>query len=291
MEDLRVVYESRNRRRCADRALVLSSVHIPYQLIDDGMSCALVVPAEHSARAAQELQLYDEENPPVVAKPRKQIVYQDAVPGVAAYALVVCLVAGMAGYSFFGSDWLAAGRVDGTLIRGGEWWRTITALTLHADLRHLLGNLLFGIFFGVFAGRLLGSGVTWLVVVVAAALGNTANTLLLDSAHRSIGASTAVFATLGLLAGYVWRGRLMAQDRWSTRWGPVVGGLALLMFTGTGDENTDIGAHLMGFVCGFAAGMILTLIGGMPAPPRIQRAAGGAALGLVALAWSIALTS
>mgnify|MGYP000455821688 CR=1 FL=1 len=27
-----------------------------------------------------------------------------------------------------------------------------------------------------------------------------------------------------------------------------------------GDANTDIGAHLMGFVCGFAAGMILTLI-------------------------------
>ena len=291
MEDLRVVYENRNRRRCADRALVLSSVRIPYQLIDDGMSCALVVPAEHSARAAEELKLYDEENPPVFAKPGKPIVYQDAVPGVAAYAFVVCLVAGMAGYSFFGSDWLAAGRVDGTLIRSGEWWRTITALTLHADLRHLLGNLAFGIFFGVFAGRLLGSGVTWLAVVVAAALGNTANTLLLDSAHRSIGASTAVFATLGLLAGYVWRGRLMAQDRWPTRWGPVVGGLALLMFTGTGDANTDIGAHLMGFVCGFAAGMILTLSSGMPAPPRVQRAAGGAVLGLVALAWSIALTS
>ena len=290
MEDLRVVYESGNRRRCADRALVLSSVHIPYQLIDDGMSCALVVPAEDSARAAHELQLYDEENPPAVALTRKTIVYQDAVPGVVAYTVVVCLVAGMAGYSFFGSDWLAAGRVDGTLIRGGQWWRTITALTLHADLRHLLGNLVFGIFFGIFAGRLLGSGMTWLSVTVAAALGNTANTLLLDSTHRSIGASTAVFATLGLLAGYVWRGRLMAQDRWSTRWGPVVGGLALLMFTGTGDENTDIGAHLMGFVCGFAAGMILTLVGNMPAPPRVQRVTGAAALGIVALAWTIALS-
>ena len=289
MEDLRVVYESRDRRRCADRALVLTSVHIPYQLIDDGMSCALVVPAEYSARAAHELQLYDEENPPTVRKAKKPIVYQDAVPGVAAYAIVICLVAGMAGFSYFGSDWLAAGRVDGTLIRSGEWWRTITALTLHADLRHLLGNLGFGVFFGVFAGRLLGSGVTWLAVVLAAALGNAANTLLLDSTHRSISASTAVFATLGLLAGYVWRGRLMAQDRWSTRWGPVVGGLALLMFTGTGDENTDIGAHLMGFVCGFAAGMLLTLIGRMPAPPRVQRLAGTAAIAVVALAWTIAL--
>jgi rhomboid protease GluP len=289
MEDLRVVFESTNRRSCSDRALVLAAVHIPHQLIDDGVGCALVVPAEHSARAAEELRLYEDENPPVRPKVRKRIVYQDALPGVIGYVLVVCAVAWLAGYSIFGSNWFAAGRVDGNLIRDGEWWRTITALTLHSGVRHLLGNLVFGVFFGIFAGRLLGSGVAWLAVVLSAALGNAANTLLLDSAHKSLGASTAVFATLGILAGYVWRGQLMAQDRWSTRYGPVVGGLALLMFTGTGDENTDIGAHLLGFVCGFGTGMLLTIIGRMPAPPRIQRVAGATALGLVAIAWLVAL--
>lgn len=289
MEDLRVVYESTNRRSCSDRALVLAAAHIPFQLIDDGVSCALVVPAEHSARAAEELRLYEEENPPVRPRVRKKIVYQDALPGVIGYVLIVCAVAGLAGYSMFGSNWFAAGRVDGNLIRDGEWWRTITALTLHSGVRHLLGNLVFGVFFGIFAGRLLGSGVAWLAIVISAALGNTANTLLLDSTHRSLGASTAVFAALGLLAGYVWRGQLMAQDRWSTRYGPVIGGLALLMFTGTGDENTDIGAHLLGFVCGFGTGMLLTVIGKMPAPARTQRVAGAMALGLVAIAWLVAL--
>ena len=136
---------------------------------------------------------------------------------------------------------------------------------------------------------MLGSGVAWLAVVIAAALGNTANTLLLESTHRSIGASTAVFATLGILAGYVWRGRLMAQDRWPTRLGPIVGGIALLMFTGTGDENTDVGAHLMGFVCGFATGMVLTLLGRMPAPARVQFVAGGVAIAMIAIAWFAAL--
>ena len=289
MDDLRVVFESRNRRSCSDRALVLAAVQIPHQLVDDGQSCALVVPAEYSARAADELRLYEEENPPARPVPRKKIIYQDALPGVVAYVLIVCAVAWLAGYSFFDANWFSAGRVDGTLIRDGEWWRTITALTLHSGVRHLLGNLVFGVFFGIFAGRLLGSGVAWLAVLIAAALGNTANTLLLDSTHRSIGASTAVFATLGLLAGYVWRGQLMAQDRWSTRFGPVVGGLALLMFTGTGDENTDIGAHLMGFVCGFAVGMLMTVVARMPAPARVQYAAGGAAIGLVTLAWLLAL--
>jgi len=290
MEDLRVVFESRNRQQCSDRALVLASARIPYQMVDDGQSCAIVVPAETSAAAVEELRLYEDENPPVRPKPRKRIVYQDALPGVVGYVLVVCLVAGMAGYSFFGIDWFLAGRVDGNLIREGEWWRTITALTLHSGVRHLLGNLVFGVFFGIFAGRLLGSGVAWLAVVIAAAFGNVANTLLLDSTHRSIGASTAVFATLGLLAGYVWRGQLMAQDRWSTRFGPIIGGLALLMFTGTGDENTDIGAHLLGFVSGFGMGMLLTIIGKMPAPPRVQIAAGSIAVGLIAIAWTVALT-
>ena len=291
MEDLRVVFESTNRRSCSDRALVLAAIQIPHQLIDDGSGCALVVPAEHSARAAEELRLYEDENPPARPKVRKRIVYQDALPGVIGYVLVVCAVAWLAGYSIFGSNWFVAGRVDGNLIRDGEWWRTITALTLHSGVRHLLGNLVFGVFFGIFAGRLLGSGVAWLAVVVSAALGNTANTLLLDSTHRSIGASTAVFATLGLLAGYVWRGQLMAQDRWSTRFGPIIGGLALLMFTGTGDENTDIGAHLLGFVCGFGTGMLLTMIGRMPAPPRVQVISGAVALGLVFIAWSVALQS
>ena len=111
------------------------------------------------------------------------------------------------------------------------------------------------------------------------------NTLLLESTHRSIGASTAVFAALGLTAGYVWRAKLMAQDRWPYRLGPIVGGLALLMYTGTGDENTDIGAHLMGFVCGFGGGILLTRYRDRLGDPQLQRIAGTIALAALMLAW------
>jgi membrane associated rhomboid family serine protease len=288
-EDLRVVFESRNRQSCSDRALVLAAARIPHQVVDDGISAVVLVPAEHSADAVEELRLYEDENPPVVPKPQKRVTYQDAIPGVIGYFLVVCAVAGLAGYSYFGYDWFAAGRVDGDLIRNGEWWRTITALTLHSGARHLVGNLVFGIFFGIFAGRLLGSGVAWLAIVVAGAMGNAANTLLLESTHRSIGASTAVFAALGLVAGFVWRGQLMSQDRWSYRYGPIVGGLALLMFTGTGGPDTDIGAHLLGFVCGFGTGMLLTMLGPVPTDSRRQVVAGSIALAIVASAWVVAL--
>ena len=288
-EDLRVVFESRNRQSCSDRALVLAASRIPHQLVDDGVSAALVVPAEYSARAAAELRLYEDENPPVRPKQQNRVAYQDAIPGVVGYILVISAVAWLAGYSIFGYDWFDAGRVDGTLIRNGEWWRTITALTLHSGAKHLIGNLVFGVLFGLFAGRLIGSGVAWLAIIAAAATGNIANTLLLESAHRSIGASTAVFAALGLVAGFVWRGELMAQDRWSYRYGPIVGGLALLMFTGTGGPNTDIGAHLLGFVCGFLTGMLLIALGPVPTDRRSQTVAGGIAILLVVTSWIVAL--
>jgi len=288
-EDLRVVFESRNRQSCSDRALVLAAARIPHQMVDDGASAAIVVPAEYSVSALEQLRLYDDENPPVQPQPVRTIRYQDAVPGIAGYFLVVCLVAWLAGYSALGHDWFDAGRVDGALIRSGEWWRTITALTLHSGARHLIGNLVFGVLFGLFAGRLIGSGVAWLAIVSAAAMGNAVNTLLLESVHRSVGASTAVFAALGLVAGFVWRGKFMAQDRWSYRFGPVVGGLALLMFTGTGGPNTDIGAHLLGFVCGFMAGILLIALGPVPTDRRSQTVAGMLALLIVTTSWIVAL--
>lgn len=285
MDDIRVVFESRDRRACADRALVLASAQIPHRIVDDLAGCALVVPAEFSPRAIEELRLYDEENPP--QRPQQPAVfdYQNAVPGVIGYVVTIIGFAFLTWGSAWDLDWLAAGRVDGALVRAGEWWRVLTSLTMHADLGHLVGNSLFGAFFGFLAGRLVGPGVAWLTAVSAAACGNLANTLLLESAHRAIGASTAVFAALGLTAGFAWRAHLFSQDRWSSRIGPIVGGLALLMYTGTGGENTDIGAHLMGFVFGFAGGMLLARFRAVLASPQLQKTTGIMAVAALVLAW------
>jgi membrane associated rhomboid family serine protease len=288
-EDLRMVFESPNRAECSDRALVLAAVDIPFQIVDDIAGCALVVPAEYSARAVYELMEYDEENPPRPRVSKRPLTLHNALPGLFAYCLIICGVAIVAEYAGSGADWYVAGRVDGALVRAGEWWRTLTALTLHSDLEHLIGNLVFGIMFGLFASRLLGSGIAWLSIVIAAGLGNALNTLLLEASHRAIGASTAVFAALGLVAGFVWRGKLMAQDRWSYRIGPIVGGFALLMYTGTGGERTDIGAHLMGFLFGLGGGMLLTSVRDQLDSARIQWVSGICALLLISGAWALAI--
>lgn len=290
-EDLRIVFESRNRAACRDRSLVLAAAGIPHQVLHEPGGSLIVVPAEYSAHAIEEISIYDEANPPVIRKPRKTVRYQNAMPGIVAYVLIVCGVAWLAGESAFGENWLGAGRVDGVLVRAGEIWRTVTALTLHSGLGHLAGNIVFGALFGLFAGRILGSGVAWFAILLSGAAGNLLNTLLLAPDHRSIGASTAVFAALGIVAGYVWRAKLMSQERWVYRNGPIVGGLALLMYTGTGDENTDIGAHLFGFLCGFGSGMLLTLARDNILEDRWQWLSAAAAIALIACAWAIALLS
>ncbi len=284
------MFESSSRRACSDRALVLHALGIPYEILSTEQRTLLVVQAEFVEKAKFELWQYDEENRK--PKPRNEamtLVYQNSIPGVAIYVAIICLVAWFAGEAMFNRDWFAAGRVDGELIRNGEWWRTITALTLHSGVRHLAGNIVFGILFGLMAGRLLGSGVAWLGVVVASSAANFLNTSLLESTHRAIGASTAVFAALGLVAGFVWRARLMAQDRWPFRLGPIVGGIALLAYTGTGDANTDIGAHLAGFVCGFLAGVILTLASRFLAQRTLQLTSGIVAILIIVYAWIVAL--
>ncbi len=291
-EDFGVIFEARDRQAVSDRALVLHSLAIPYEIVTGEHGSALLVPIAAIERAKFELWQYEQEN-----RPRRKLTplpiprYQDGIAGVVIYVVVLCLVAWLAGESAFAVDWFAAGRIDGELLRLGEWWRAATALTLHSGLRHLVGNLVFGALFGYFAGRLLGSGVAWFAIVAAAISANVLNTLLLESAHRSVGASTAVFAALGILAGYVWRARFMIQDRWPYRIGPIVGGIALLAYTGTGDENTDIGAHLGGFVCGFAAGIFITRLQKFLASAPLQWLSGAATIGLLTLAWVIALYS
>ena len=284
------MFESHSKRECSDRALVLLAVSIPYEIVSVESNCALIVPENMAEKAKYELWQYDTENrKPPSRDAAPMLKFQNGIWGVVVYVIVISVVAWLAAEATFNRDWFAAGRVDGVLIRNGEWWRSVTALTLHSGIRHLMGNIGFGILFGLMAGALVGPGMAWLAILLSSSAANILNTVLLESSHRAIGASTAVFAALGLVAGYSWRAKLMAQDSWPRRLGPIIGGIALLAYTGTGDANTDIGAHLAGFACGFFAGVVVTKLSYYLPRRNIQRAAGIAAVSLIVLAWTLAL--
>ena len=119
-DDWTVVFEHRVRRPCADRALVLTAMNIPHEIgLRDGR-WGVGVPAAIAEHSGFGIWQYGVENGTNDSGARGvEPVYQDAIPGVIGYAVVVCLVAWLAGIGAWGYDWLGAGRIDGTLIRNG----------------------------------------------------------------------------------------------------------------------------------------------------------------------------
>jgi len=94
-------------------------------------------------------------------------------------------------------------------------------------------------------------------------LGNFANALFYETRHVSIGASTAVFGALGILAGYQFLTKIKHPRQRIKAWLPLAGGLALLAILGSGAES-DIMAHLFGFLSGILLGLGYTLVGRRP---------------------------
>ena len=188
-----------------------------------------------------------------------------------------------------GADWLVAGRAHAGDIVQGEWWRTITALTLHADGPHLFGNLLFGTLFGFLLSHELGRGVGWLGVLLAGAAGNGLNAVIRSSDHASVGASTAVFAAIGMTMVLQWRYHadrgLLLQ-----RWTPPIIGMVFLGFLGTAGERTDVPAHIWGLLTGLGAGALLHRVRSrLPAADAPQGWLEAVSLLILCSAWLLAL--
>ena len=250
-----IVCETRRRSECHDQALVLNALGIPHLIADGPRNAALLlVPAEHAEQAREQLRLYLAENKWTRSMPTGWALHGYGVPGVAGYLLLLIAAFFVQTHVAYGIDWLDAGGLDGAAVRGGEWWRVVTALTLHADAGHLVANLFFGALFGALAGQYLGSGVAWATILIAAGLGNALDLLLLPPAHRAIGASTAVFAALGLIGALMWRMGAPGASSRARRFAPLIGASVLLAYIGTGDAQTDAVAHLTGFVAGVFAG-------------------------------------
>ena len=288
-----VAAQSRDRARCQELRLVLDAAGIPSETVFDDGWWLVLVRSEDLTRARAELRAYRDENPTREPLPKPPLPrYGGGWPGVLGYAAVLLLVAFLAGNYVFSADWFAVGRVQAGLVMAGEWWRPITALTLHGDAGHLAANLVFGGLFGGLAALAVGGGVAWLTIALGGILGNALNALIQSPGHASIGASTAVFAALGLLVAHAVRNRQHLPSSPLRRWSPVVGGVLLLAYTGTGGERTDVMAHLTGFLAGAAVGWPVT---GLPAAMlgarRVQSAAGALALGLLALGWVVGLAA
>jgi membrane associated rhomboid family serine protease len=287
--DLTTVFRCARRRPCEERLLVLTAVGIEGVLVRAEGEFLLQVAGADAGAAVRELLQYEAENRAPPPPPPPPQPYPYAWAGCLIYALVLLGVAGAVSSGFVRLDAFEQGELDAARVQAGQWWRAWTALTLHLDGPHLAANLVAGVWFGYLAGRQMGSGTAWMLTVTGAALANLLEGLFGPPEHRAVGASTAVFSALGAMAAFSWRERFALPQRWARRWGPLVAGVILLGWTGSG-EQTDTVAHVAGFLVG-------ALLGATAALPRVQRqlrrlpqwVGGAAALASLALAWGCAL--
>ena len=271
--------------------LVLAAKKIPHRLFPLGTASRLYVSPLYEGVALQEIFAFEQERPtPLFVAPSREHAGL-----ILAFFLLLLLWHGLRFHWFsftlpvppfpaMPQGWPSSFGLDVFRVRGlGEWWRCITALTLHADTEHLLGNCVFGLFFFVPLCRRAGVGFGLFLAVLAGVLGNGMNALIKDANVVSIGFSTALFGALGSLCALaaVDAVRFQAAQRGrgsAVTWrslAPMVkralfftgAGLALLGFLGGGAEvRTDYAAHIWGFVAGL---LIATLL--YPLDIRLRR--------------------
>ncbi len=271
---------------------MLTAVNIQGAIRFDGLMWILLVDPADALRALAQLHQYRLENVPAPPPPPAAKLHEHAWVGTVVYALVLIGVTLAISTGLWRPDAFDLGALDGERVQAGQWWRLWTSLTLHVSADHLFANLAGGVWFGYLAARQLGSGTAWLLIVTGAALANAIEAQWSPPQYRSVGASTAVFTALGLMAAHSWKLRYPIRQSWARRWAPLVAGTVLLGWLGTAGEGTDIIAHLLGFVVGCALGAAAGFVRIEKMLARIpQWLAGLAALGSVAIAWSVALRS
>lgn len=248
----------RTHTEAFDRALVALAINCAVWLELTEGGWRLLVEPQDLVRVRTELEYYD----------REQLHWPPQSPNVAPAADGPFLTPLLWAATILGVFWLQGmapglsvlGALDAkALFERGEAWRLFTALFLHADGAHLLSNGLSGIFvFSAVLSTWRSRG--WAVLAAAAVLGNFASVLVhAGTDYRSIGASTAVFAAVGLLAAQAMvQIRRLRAASWRLIARPLVCALVVLGLFGAGGQQIDVVAHTTGLFAGLLLGVLIS---------------------------------
>jgi len=265
--------------------LVLTAVGIPSRLQPAAEIWTLFVPDADVVQAREALDAYDVERPVAAVAERPAVTATDTAWTLGLItALLLLGFFAISGPPAAGSRWFARGAAAAGPLLHGEPWRAVTALTLHIDMVHVAGNAVATALLIPLVVQSLGPGVGAWLVLLAGAGGNVLAAAVHEPSHVAVGASTATFGAIGILAAL--RLRLgSAGRRW---WVVPVATLVLLAMLGMG-RGADVAAHALGLLAGGVLGLIA---GGVRRPLAASLhwiLAAAAALAVVGC-WHLALT-
>ena len=245
----------------SERGLVILAMGEPYWLVPSGEAYRLLVEPPILEKARDQIAQFEHEG---IGWPPRPV--WEGVPTHNARTLTPLLWAIVVSVLFHAQgEWPALterGIMDAQAVfEHGEWWRLATALFLHADNGHLISNALIGIIVFSAVISTIGERLGWLLLAGASLTGNLMIAAIIYPApYRSLGASTAIFAGIGLLTGRaIGLMRHTRPYRWRAMFLPLAAGLALLGLYGAGGLHTDVGAHFTGFLAGLGFGILAAL--------------------------------
>ena len=125
-------------RRAEEWATVLAASGIGHRLVPTGW--AVVVAGDDAVSAGAALAAWEEENGPDVRAAAPAVGREAIGLGVAVAALLLGFFV-LTGPRQTGVTWFERGSVSAARILHGELWRTVTALTLHADLAQRIDGM------------------------------------------------------------------------------------------------------------------------------------------------------
>jgi len=277
-----VVRAADDQAQSREWAVVLQAAGVPCRVERSREGWGVIVASGDAPAARDALAAYDAEA--LRAGDDDVVEYGPTSAGVL-MALALWGVALVTGFRAGGKPLFLAGEADAAKIIAGQPWRAVTALLLHADFVHLAGNVAAIIVLGTAVCRLLGPGLGLALMVTSGTIGNLMNAYLRKGQeHVSIGASTAIFGAVGILAGLA---IMRARPQGRRLWVPFAAGIALLALLGTG-EHADLAAHFFGFQMGLGFGLAMGVVLDRPPGPRAQRWLVAATVAIVVGAWVLA---
>jgi len=280
-EPLQLIASYESRDQADEHALVVMAMQLPcwiFEPSEEAPRIQLAVLPQHAQRALSEIDLYEKECAEADARPNRELPNFSAGKWYAlAYAALLLLCYG---YQFSHPEIVEQFRVDNRrIVEDGEKYRAATALLLHGDIFHVCGNMLYGVVFGLLIGMSIGPRTGWVLVALSGFCGNLINSYhfyVLEQFHRSIGASTATFGGLGILAGFGLIAAFLSPQTapWARAILPTAGGLAMLAWTGFGDGSgrIDVMAHVFGFAVGVVFGFVAGWVRILSAQPQVDSA-------------------
>jgi membrane associated rhomboid family serine protease len=178
-------------------------------------------------------------------------------PFLALWFLVALYIYNRSGGHWAMQTW---GHANSEKILDGAWWQTLTALTLHADAGHIASNLLSGYFVLNLLQKHIDIGRALFALTISSALANFFVAFDIGPGHYSLGFSTLVFGSLGMLASLETRYLIRAKTAFNSKWdfrklSPLWAAICLVAMMGFG-EGSDVRAHVYGFAMGALAGLV-----------------------------------